>query len=93
MFSLKELRTKNGITQEELAEAFGITTRTIQNLEKDSSNIRDSILSKYMRAFNVNYDEIFLGTKYEIFERQTKNKEKILKKFDKKNLKLTKNKG
>ncbi|MBR9296739.1 XRE family transcriptional regulator, partial [Staphylococcus aureus] len=39
----------------------------IQNMEKDSTNIKDSLLSKYMSAFNVKYDDIFLVIEYENF--------------------------
>ena len=68
MRTLKELRVMHGITQEELANLFGVSSRTIQNVEKDSSNIKDSLLSKYMIAFDEKYDNIFLGSEYEIFE-------------------------
>ncbi|WP_208773725.1 helix-turn-helix domain-containing protein [Enterococcus faecalis] len=61
MKTLKELRVEYGLTQEELADLFKVTSRTIQNMEKDSSNIKDSLLKKYMDAFAVKYDDIFLG--------------------------------
>ncbi|EGO5059737.1 helix-turn-helix transcriptional regulator, partial [Enterococcus faecalis] len=48
MKTLKELRVEYGLTQEELADLFKVTSRTIQNMEKDSSNIKDSLLKKYM---------------------------------------------
>ena len=51
MKTLKELRVEYGLTQEELADLFKVTSRTIQNMEKDSSNIKDSLLKKYMDAF------------------------------------------
>lgn len=57
--TLKELRVSYNLTQEELADLFKVSPRTIQNMEKDSTNIKDSLLSKYMKAFNVKYDEIF----------------------------------
>lgn len=68
MKTLKELRVEKRLKQKELAELLGVTDRTIQNYEKDSSNIGDILLSKYMKVFNVKYDDIFLGTEYEIFE-------------------------
>lgn len=61
MKTLKELRIDYGMTQEELGKLFGVSSRTIQNMEKDSTNIKDSLLSKYMDAFNVKYDDIFWG--------------------------------
>lgn len=65
MKTLKELRTSYNLTQDELAKLFNVSPRTIHNMEKDSSNIKDSLLSKYMDAFGVKYDDIFLGTEYE----------------------------
>lgn len=78
MKTLKELRMEYGLTQEELADLFGITSRTVQNLEKDSSNIKDHILKKYMDAFSVKYDDIFLGNQYENFVFMNNKKEKII---------------
>lgn len=67
MKTLKELRIGSSMTQEELASLFEVSPRTIQNMEKDSTNIKDSLLSKYIKAFNISYDEIFLGNEYENF--------------------------
>lgn len=78
MKTLEDLRKGSGLTQIELANLFGVSSRTIQNYETDSSNIRDNILSKYMKAFNVNYDDIFLGTEYEIFEFKQERKHNII---------------
>lgn len=84
MKTLKELRMEYGLTQEELADLFGITSRTVQNLEKDSSNIKDYILKKYMDAFSVKYDDIFLGNEYENFVFMNAKKEKIVLTYKKK---------
>lgn len=81
MKTLKELRTGSGLTQEELAKLFSVTSRTIQNMEKDSSNIRDGLLKKYLDAFDVKYDEIFLGDEYEIFVYTEKKKKTVLEAF------------
>lgn len=81
MKTLKQLRENVGLTQKELSEAFGVTTRTIQYLEKDSSNISNNMLKKYINGFDVGYDEIFLGKESEIFVFQTDNKEKWIKKL------------
>lgn len=82
MKTLKDLRSSYNITQEELGEMFGVTSRTIQNIEKDSTNIKDSLLKKYMIAFDVSYDEIFLGKEYEIFEFDKSRKNLIKKKLE-----------
>ncbi|MFD2307969.1 helix-turn-helix transcriptional regulator [Enterococcus termitis] len=77
--SLKELRTENGLTQVELAELFNVSVGTIINMEKDSTNIKDSLLTKYLKAFEVEYDAIFLGKKYEKIVCNDKKNETIFK--------------
>ena len=84
MNTLKELRVSYGLTQEELANLFKVSPRTIQNMEKDSTNIKDSLLSKYIKAFNVKYDEIFIGNKYEKFEQTQKKKKSFIVSFKQK---------
>lgn len=84
MKTLKELRMEYGLTQHELSNLFGVTSRTIQNMEKDSSNIKDSLLKKYMDAFGVGYDDIFLGNEYEIFVHREKKKKSVVLTFKKK---------
>ncbi|MCO4339717.1 helix-turn-helix domain-containing protein [Staphylococcus agnetis] len=84
MKTLKELRTDYGLTQEELGDLFSVSSRTIQNMEKDSTNIKDSLLSKYMSAFNVKYDDIFLGNEYENFVFMNDKKKSIILAFKEK---------
>lgn len=84
MKTLKQLRTDEGFTQEELAKLFKVSSRTIQNMEKDSSNIKDPLLKKYMIAFGVKYDDIFLGNEYENFVFTKNKKESIIKTFKEK---------
>ena len=74
------------MTQEELADLFKVTSRTIQNMEKDSSNIKDSLLKKYMDAFAVKYDDIFLGNEYENFVHLEEKKKSIILTFKNKQL-------
>lgn len=78
MRTLKELRISNGLTQIELAQLFKVSSRTIQNMEKDSSNIKDSLLSKYLAAFQVSYDDIFLGNEYENFVLKERKKNSVI---------------
>ncbi|PNZ26182.1 XRE family transcriptional regulator [Staphylococcus rostri] len=84
MKTLKELRIDYGMTQEELGKLFGVSSRTIQNMERDSTNIKDSLLSKYMDAFNVKYDDIFLGNEYENFVFMNDKKKSVILAFKKK---------
>ncbi|MFA0980007.1 XRE family transcriptional regulator, partial [Staphylococcus aureus] len=46
-------------------------------------NIKDSLLSKYMSAFNVKYDDIFLGNEYENFVFTNDKKKSIILAFKK----------
>lgn len=89
MKTLKELRTDYGMTQEELGDLFQVSSRTIQNMEKDSTNIKDSLLSKYMDAFNVKYDDIFLGNEYENFVFRNDKKKSIILAFKEKRKQTT----
>lgn len=83
MKTLKELRVNHNLTQEELSELFDVSVRTIQNMEKNSENIKDSLLSKYIEAFGVSYDQIFLGNEYENFVFIKRKKQEIIKSFKK----------
>lgn len=78
MRTLKELRIANGLTQIEVAQLFKVSSRTIQNMEKDSSNIKDRLLSKYIIAFQVSYNDIFLGNEYENFVLREEKKKSII---------------
>ncbi len=44
-----------------------VSSQTIARLEKDNSDIGYQLLKKYMFFFNVKFDDIFLGKKYENF--------------------------
>ncbi|WEG74385.1 helix-turn-helix transcriptional regulator [Vagococcus intermedius] len=82
MRTLRDLRQGLNLTQKELADFFEVSDRTIYQMEKDSSNIKDSLLKRYMMAFNISYDNIFLGSEYEIFvfeKRRRQNFEKRIK--------------
>lgn len=81
MKTLRELRVEYGMTQEELANLFDVSPRTIQNMEKNSSNIKDSLLTKYIEAFNVKYDDIFLGNEYEKIVFLRKKKQSLILSF------------
>ena len=63
-YSIKELRARKDISQEELANLAGLTARTIYNYEKDVSNLRNasySNIKKIADALDVKVEEIFLG--------------------------------
>jgi transcriptional regulator with XRE-family HTH domain len=55
--NIKELRLKNGYSQEELANLSGLSTRTIQRIEKDNKGSKES-LSAIANIFELKYEEL-----------------------------------
>lgn len=64
-WTLEAMRISANLTQVELANEFGVSSQTIARLEKDSSDIGYQMLKKYITKFNIRFDDIFLGKKYE----------------------------
>ncbi len=63
-YSIKELRARKDISQEELARLTNLTARTIYNYEKDVLNLRNasySNIKKIADTLDVEVEEIFLG--------------------------------
>lgn len=61
---LKVLRVKADLTQEELAQKAGLTTRSIGFYEADVNNLRKAkypTLENLAKALGVSVDDIFLG--------------------------------
>ncbi|MEN3133805.1 helix-turn-helix domain-containing protein [Bacillus albus] len=78
VMTIADLRKLHGLSQIELAEFLGISSRTLQHYERDSSAIPNKVLKKYMDIFEVSYDEIFLGEQYEKIEQR---KRRVLKRL------------
>ncbi|MBQ8918761.1 MAG: helix-turn-helix transcriptional regulator [Acidaminococcaceae bacterium] len=57
-FSLKELRARKNETQQECAEALGISTQTYNAWEQDISNVAISKVVKVAEHFGVTLSEI-----------------------------------
>lgn len=55
---IKELRNRNGFSQEELAEKAGLSLRTIQRIENGETEPRGESLKRLVLAFGVSPDEI-----------------------------------
>lgn len=55
---VKELRNQKGISQELLAEASGLSLRTIQRIENGETNPAGDTLHRLSGALNVNPDEL-----------------------------------
>ena len=63
-FSLKELRARHNLTQEELARLAGLSPKTINYYEKDVNRLRGASfknLEKLAEALKVKVDDIYLG--------------------------------
>lgn len=57
---IQELRKQSRITQEELAEALGVTRQTIISLENGKYNASLQLARKIAVYFHMNIEEIFL---------------------------------
>lgn len=75
--SLKELRARYNLKQEEIAEIIGISHSRWSNLERDSTNIKINTALKISNFFNVPLELIFL-VNYLIYQYQMR-KEKIMR--------------
>lgn len=63
-YTIKELRARKDISQEELARASELTTRTINSYENDLSKLRNASyknIEKIAKSLDVEVDDIFLG--------------------------------
>ena len=59
-FSLKELRARKNETQQQTAEALGISPQTYNAWEKDISNVGISKVIAVAKHFGVTLDDILL---------------------------------
>ncbi len=57
---IKELRTKQGLSQEEFALRCGLDRTYITSLERGKRNISLTNLEKIAKAFNMTLSEFFL---------------------------------
>ena len=60
-FSLRSLRVRMGMKQEEAAELLDISVMTLRALERDSSKIDYSMILKIEQIYNIPQDYIFFG--------------------------------
>lgn len=56
MNKLKEIRKKNNISQEVLAEMLGVTRANISSLEKEKSYLTAKMIDKLVKIFNCSAD-------------------------------------
>ena len=57
---IQELRKKQKVTQEELAEAVGVTRQTVISLESGRYNASLQLAHKIARFFELQIEDIFL---------------------------------
>lgn len=55
---IKELRFRNGLTQDELGQKLGITKSAVSNLEKDGSRPSPSTIKKLSEIFGVTLEDL-----------------------------------
>ncbi len=57
---IKELRKKNGITQEDLANIVGVTRQTIISLENGKYNASLQLAYNIAKYFKVTIEDVFI---------------------------------
>ncbi len=64
--TIGELRELTGLSQAKFAkEVMHVSPKTLWLYEQDSTNLPDDLILRYMYIFDVTFEEIFLGRKYE----------------------------
>ena len=63
--NIKAFRTEKNITQQELAEIVGVSSRTIISLEKEQYNPSVLLAHRLARFFDKYIEELFLFKEYE----------------------------
>ncbi|MEF7565041.1 helix-turn-helix transcriptional regulator [Bacillus infantis] len=64
--TISELRERTGYSQAKFAaDILHVSPKTLWLYEQDSSNLPDDLIKRYMYLFNIAYEEIFFGPKYE----------------------------
>ncbi|MBY7111410.1 helix-turn-helix transcriptional regulator [Bacillus sp. 17RED48] len=80
--TLNELRESAGFNQAELADILEVSPKTLWLYEQDSTNMPDELIKKYMYLFDIPYEDIFFGSKYEKFvqvKKRVKERASVLK--------------
>ena len=66
-WTIGELRETTGYNQTVFAKIMHISPKTLWLYEQDSTNLPDDLIKKYMYLFNVSFEEIFFGPKFDKF--------------------------
>ena len=84
--NIKELRYKNGLTQEQFAEKIGITVNGVSNIERNRYQPTAKMIDKICKAFNITPAQL-LTMNSEANEDLIKNINTLLSNCSKKQLK------
>lgn len=60
--NLKKIRQALNLTQEEFAKKLGLSTRILQEYEKDRIPLNSNLIIKLIELFKINTDWLFLGS-------------------------------
>ncbi|MEE3349512.1 MAG: helix-turn-helix transcriptional regulator [Candidatus Gastranaerophilaceae bacterium] len=83
---LKEIRSKKGITQYQLAEICNIDPKHISHIETGRSFPKADLIEKFTKALNIEYTELFRTEHLQSREIIVKKIIEIIDKLDDKNL-------
>ena len=82
MIRLKELRKKNKLTQQQLAEMLGITQATLSGWENEKFGIDNGSLVKCAKILNVSTDYLLGSEEEQLPELNNKDQKEIQKILD-----------
>lgn len=68
-YTLKSLRARMSMSQKEAAERLGVSDKTLQSWEKDSSDLSLKQIEKIESVYCVPKDYIFFGTDHAFSEK------------------------
>lgn len=71
---IKEIRNRNGYSQEKFGKIIGVSRDTIANIEMGRIEIKDIYVTSICREFSVNEDWLRSGSG-EMFKKRTRNQE------------------
>lgn len=60
--TLKDLRVRSGLSQENAAQKLGVTAPTLRRWESDSADLPYSVVEKVEDVYTIPKDYIFFGT-------------------------------
>ena len=75
---ISRLRKENGLTQEDIAKKFNISTQAVSKWEKDSTSPDISILRDLSKFLGVNIDYLLSGEEEQIVKIEKKDMNKMI---------------